>query len=286
MLWKEVTPPSLGHAMKNIRDEKLIEANVRDGCKTCRGVLFSAGIELSTGSIKATCANVMCEAHRVQRYLSRNRNIHHWPSEPKGNSRKRKPLDKRVEVPFERRDHVYSRDGGVCVHCGAVLYEDQEVAGHLGEFGSVVAPTQMQLLPMPAATPVPQFGVRTAACASRPSRTRLPHEIDHIIPRWITVALADRGMLTERQLELAGEIAVVLSCPGCNNGRQLPRDPVLSPVCDVHVTQMLRLFANRILIDGDVEPIEDSREFLNVLQRVRDILVGEIAFERPASATG
>jgi hypothetical protein len=256
----------------NVRDVRRIEADAKDVCRGCKQPFFEAGIERTTGAIKAVCVNDLCPRINRVVYLDKSRNIHHWPGEAAGVSPRTAERDCRFEVPFDRREYVYARDGETCQHCAKPLFE--EISGP-GEPPPLLAsggnPDQLSLLESQQKREVgsPMIG----STRGRPQRRKNPRAIDHICPRWIARRLLP--VLDPREIALVGHIAVVASCPPCNGKRQIATDQLLSaPVANVAIGAMQRLFATRILIDADVDPVEDTARFTRVLRDVRNILVG------------
>ncbi|HTV93785.1 MAG TPA: hypothetical protein VMG98_13800 [Verrucomicrobiae bacterium] len=260
----------------NIRDEKLIVVAAVDACGECKETHVRAGIECSTGNIKAWCANTLCARFERARYLDRPRNIKNWPDEPKRNERgRRKRRDPDLEFSLDRRDYIFARDKH-CAHCGAALFEevDASEATLLVSRPQIPAPQQESLLEKsePTVTHAPHYERQSASIVRR----SLPREVDHIFFYWAGLRL--KADCDVRTLELIGRIAGVAACADCNRDRQLPPPEAQllnEAAADEIVSGMLRLFTNHVLGDPDVDALRDTYRFLRVLAKLKSLLTGK-----------
>jgi len=263
----------------NYRDERQIKYLDEDRCRGgCGSTTAQGAIKRVDGSVAVWCLDVRCSKYRMPfgidkvRYLGR-----YWPDEtlPRNRTPKR---DSRFVVPFDREEYIYARDTS-CVHCGEPLSELAETTEALehwrDERGGYALAEPIALFELPTAVRRPDTAP-SAAMRSRPIRYKRPRALDHIVPYWLGLLIAP--YLKARAVELIGYIAVVASCPSCNSMRQVarPSTQLLSaPVVNQTIASMQRLFADRILIDPDVDPVTDQYLFTIALGKMRKHLLGQ-----------
>jgi len=264
----------------NYRDELQILYLDDDKCRGACGSPNAGGaIRRVDGSVVVWCLNSMCTKYRTPFGIEKARYLpKYWPNEPQSLRSRVPKRDSRFTVPFEREDYIYARDT-TCVHCDVALSELAETTAALedwrdgGREFTIAEP--IALFDLPNEVLKTQLAPR-AAMRNRPIRYKRPRALDHILPYWLGILIAP--YLNERAVQLIGSIAVVASCPPCNSMRHVarPESQLLSkPVIDQSIASMQRLFANRILIDSDVDPVVDSYLFTLALKKMRAHLLGE-----------